>query len=205
MRGNRFLRVLKIVVIVAVAITVFSFVTMHLWNWLMPAVFGLRTITWAQALGLLVLGKILFGGFHRHGGGCRGRGWKRRHGGAMGEDESRRARTVARGNARTMGLRVRSGIAHLHRKQTLAKEYEERLNAVTVANAEPIASGVDPEEEQKGMMDYEKLAEMPLESLLYYVLVGEGRKKNEASCGMKVRSVVKFSDFAARAGSVIWR
>jgi hypothetical protein len=54
---------------------------------------------------------------------------------------------------------------------------------VTVANAEPIASGVDPEEEQKGMMDYEKLAEMPLESLLYYVLVGEGRKKNEAAAG----------------------
>jgi hypothetical protein len=77
MRGNRFLRVLKIVLIVAVAITAFSYVTMHLWNWLMPAVFGLRTITWAQALGLLVLGKILFGGFHRHGGGCRGRGWKR--------------------------------------------------------------------------------------------------------------------------------
>ena len=78
MRGNRFLHVLKIVVFVAVAITVFSFVTMHLWNWLMPAVFGLRTITWAQALGLLVLGKILFGGFHRHGGGCRGRRCKDR-------------------------------------------------------------------------------------------------------------------------------
>jgi hypothetical protein len=77
MRGNRFLRVLKIVVLVAIAITLFSFVTMHLWNWLMPAVFGLRTITWLQALGLLVLGKILFGGIHRHGGGCRGRGWKR--------------------------------------------------------------------------------------------------------------------------------
>jgi hypothetical protein len=76
MKRNPVLRVLKIVVIVAIAITVFSFVTMHLWNWLMPAVFGLRTITWLQALGLLVLGKILFGGFHRHGGGCRGRKWK---------------------------------------------------------------------------------------------------------------------------------
>ena len=78
MRGNRFLHVLKIVVLVAVAITLFSYVTMHLWNWLMPAVFGLRTITWLQALGLLLLGKLLFGGFHKHGGcGCRGRGWKR--------------------------------------------------------------------------------------------------------------------------------
>ena len=51
---------------------------MHLWNWLMPAVFGLRTITWWPGVGLLVLGKILFGGFHLHGGGCRGRGWKHR-------------------------------------------------------------------------------------------------------------------------------
>ena len=97
MRGNRFLHVLKIVVFVAVAITVFSFVTMHLWNWLMPAVFGLRTITWVQALGLLVLGKILFGGFHRHGGGCRGRRWKDRHGGAMDGDDAGGARTIARG------------------------------------------------------------------------------------------------------------
>lgn len=77
MRGNRFLRVLKVLAIVTVAITVFSFVTMHLWNWLMPVVFGLKTITWLQALGLLVLAKILFGGFRRPGG-CRGRGWKRR-------------------------------------------------------------------------------------------------------------------------------
>ena len=77
MRGNRFLRVLKVVVMVAVGITVFSYVTMHLWNWLMPAVFGLRTITWGQALGLLVLGKLLFGGFHKHGGCGHGRGWKR--------------------------------------------------------------------------------------------------------------------------------
>ena len=79
MRRNRGLHVLKVVVIVAVAITVFSFVTMHLWNWVMPSVFGLRTITWLQALGLMVLGKILFGGFHRHGGGFRGqREWKHR-------------------------------------------------------------------------------------------------------------------------------
>jgi hypothetical protein len=78
MRGNRLLHVLKVLVIVAVAVTVISFVTMHLWNWVMPAVFGLRTITWLQALALLVLGKILFGGFHRHGGGCRGRRFKDR-------------------------------------------------------------------------------------------------------------------------------
>ena len=73
MRRNRFWRVLMMVAIGVVALFLFSFVTMSLWNWLMPAVFGLRTITWAQALGLLVLSKILFGGFH----GGRRRGWKR--------------------------------------------------------------------------------------------------------------------------------
>lgn len=79
MRRFRFFKVLNIVVLVAVAVTVFSFVTMHLWNWVMPAVFGLQTITWLQALALLVLGKILFGGIHRHGGGCRARKeWKHR-------------------------------------------------------------------------------------------------------------------------------
>ena len=78
MRRNRFLHVLKVLVIVAVAVTVFSFVTMHLWNWLMPAVFGFHAISWTQAIGLLVLSKILFGGFGR-GRGCHGgrRGWKR--------------------------------------------------------------------------------------------------------------------------------
>jgi hypothetical protein len=75
MKSYRLLRGLKFVVVVVVAVLVFGYVTMHLWNWLMPAVFGLTAITFTQALGLLVLSKILFGGFHRHGGG-RG-GWRR--------------------------------------------------------------------------------------------------------------------------------
>ena len=77
MKSNRFLRILKIAVIVTVAINVFGYVVMSLWNWLMPVIFGLKPVTFLQALGLLGLGKILFGGFHRHGGGCRGRGWRR--------------------------------------------------------------------------------------------------------------------------------
>ena len=46
-----------------VAATVLGFVVMSLWNWLAPAVFGLHTITMWQALGILILSKILFGGF----------------------------------------------------------------------------------------------------------------------------------------------
>ena len=76
MKGFRMLKVLKIIVLVALALTVFGFVTEHLWNWLMPAIFGLKTISFVQALGLVVLSKILLGGFHKHAGGGP-RGWKR--------------------------------------------------------------------------------------------------------------------------------
>jgi hypothetical protein len=44
---------------------------MHLWNWLAPALFGLRQVTFWQALGLLALCRILFGGFGFGGGGNR--------------------------------------------------------------------------------------------------------------------------------------
>jgi len=42
-------------------------VVMHLWNWLLPTLFGWRQITFWQALGLLALCRILFGGFGVHG------------------------------------------------------------------------------------------------------------------------------------------
>ena len=74
MRKYRLLKGLKIVSIVAAAIVLFGFVVERLWNWLIPAIFGWRSITFLQGLGRLVLSKILFGGFHRHRGGRR---WKR--------------------------------------------------------------------------------------------------------------------------------
>ncbi|MBV8517356.1 MAG: hypothetical protein JO197_08125 [Acidobacteria bacterium] len=43
-----------------------------LWNWLLPPLFGFRTVTFWQALGLLALCRILFGGFGFHRG-SRGR------------------------------------------------------------------------------------------------------------------------------------
>src|SRR5580698_6201728 len=58
-------------------------VVMYLWNAVMPSVFHLGTITYCQAIFILILSKILFGGFHRGGGGWRrggrfgrGREWK---------------------------------------------------------------------------------------------------------------------------------
>src|SRR5881296_3987095 len=40
-----------------------------LWNWLLPQLFGWRPITFWQALGILLLCRILFGGFRLHGSG----------------------------------------------------------------------------------------------------------------------------------------
>jgi hypothetical protein len=75
MRGYRIARVMKFVVMGVLAATVFSFVVRGLWNWLMPALFGWHLITFWQALGVLVLSKILFGGFRgRPGAGMYWRG-----------------------------------------------------------------------------------------------------------------------------------
>ena len=38
-------------------------VVLQLWNWLLPPIFGWRQITFWQALGMLALCRILFGGF----------------------------------------------------------------------------------------------------------------------------------------------
>ncbi len=77
MKRYRFLRALKIALFAALAAAAVSFVVMSLWNVLMPAIFAVRAISFWQALGLLVLSKILFGGFRPHRGGG-GPGWRRR-------------------------------------------------------------------------------------------------------------------------------
>lgn len=69
-------RVLMFAIFAILACAVFGLVVMGLWNWLMPALFGLRAITYWQAVALLVLSRILLGGFRGHGG-YRGR-WRRR-------------------------------------------------------------------------------------------------------------------------------
>lgn len=60
-KGKMFLFIVVAGLILAVAV-------MLLWNWLMPVIFGLTTITFWQALGLLALSKILFGRGGRRGG-----------------------------------------------------------------------------------------------------------------------------------------
>ena len=76
MRGNRFARVLRFVAFGALAAAVASVVVMTLWNWVVPATFGLPAITFWRALGLLALSRILLGGFH--GGMGRRMHWRHR-------------------------------------------------------------------------------------------------------------------------------
>lgn len=98
MKKHLFSKILRVLLIVVAAGAVLGFVTMHLWNWLMPALFGLPAISVWQALGLFVLGKLLFGGFHRHHGGRPGWGrsmrerWEQ-----MSPEEREKFRTGMRG------------------------------------------------------------------------------------------------------------
>ncbi len=55
-------------------------VVVHLWNWLLPGLFGWHQIGFWQAIGLLVLCRILFGGlgFRGHGRSHLRRRWEER-------------------------------------------------------------------------------------------------------------------------------
>jgi hypothetical protein len=72
------LRVLSRVVLVIVGIALLGWLVMTLWNWVVPALFvGARVIDYAHALALLVLSRILFGGFRGHGGWRGRRHWRK--------------------------------------------------------------------------------------------------------------------------------
>jgi hypothetical protein len=82
MRKYWFLYCLKVTLFFAAAGAAMGYILMNLWNWLFPPIFGLSEISFFQAIGLLVISKILFSGFKKWGGGncCHGRGqWGRGH------------------------------------------------------------------------------------------------------------------------------
>ncbi|WP_106790842.1 hypothetical protein [Aquimarina sp. Aq78] len=60
------IEIVGIIIFGAIAITglaiLFGFVIMWLWNWLMPEIFGLTTLTYWQAVGVFILLKIFLGG-----------------------------------------------------------------------------------------------------------------------------------------------
>ncbi len=59
-------RIISMVVVGLVTATilglVFGIFVRELWNWLMPELFGLKTITYWQAFGIVILGHLIFGG-----------------------------------------------------------------------------------------------------------------------------------------------
>jgi hypothetical protein len=77
MRHHPVFRGIRIAIFIIVGVVVFGFIVEGLWNVLIPPIFGWHTITFWQGIGLLLLSKILFGGFHRHGPGGRNH-WKHR-------------------------------------------------------------------------------------------------------------------------------
>jgi hypothetical protein len=80
----------------ALFIALGGWVVMSLWNWLLPPLFGWPALTFWQALGLLALCRILFGGFGFRGS-RRSRRWER-----MTPEERERFR---------QGMRSRCGFA----------------------------------------------------------------------------------------------
>ncbi|MBO0331095.1 hypothetical protein [[Muricauda] lutisoli] len=68
---NTVKKVVKVIAMVILGLLIFllaNYLLMRLWNWLMPDLFGVGTVTYWQALGILILAKLLFG-FGGGGGG----------------------------------------------------------------------------------------------------------------------------------------
>jgi hypothetical protein len=83
----------KMVVLGILAIVAFTFITMYLWNWLVPTLFNGPIISFWQTMGLFILSKILFSGFgkgggHSHNGKWRGY-WKDKWQGMTPEEKER--------------------------------------------------------------------------------------------------------------------
>lgn len=62
MRRHRIVRLFVVALFFLIFAAAFGQVVLHLWNWVVPATLGLHPITYWQALGLLCLSWILFGG-----------------------------------------------------------------------------------------------------------------------------------------------
>jgi hypothetical protein len=72
-------KVAKVLVLITVFLAVLGLLVMKLWNWLVPSLFMGPVVSYWEALGLLVLVRVLCGGFrpHGHGGGPFGH-WRHR-------------------------------------------------------------------------------------------------------------------------------
>jgi len=76
MIGKRIAKGFTIAIFAVLVTVLLGFVVKGLWNWLTPTLFGWHLITFWQAVGLLLLSKILFGGIR--GGRGRRMHWRGR-------------------------------------------------------------------------------------------------------------------------------
>ena len=67
MKGRKLLWALKGAVMFMGFVALASLAVMALWNWLLPGLLGLPAISYLQAAGLMLLSRILLGGFRRRG------------------------------------------------------------------------------------------------------------------------------------------
>ncbi|MCE2733188.1 MAG: hypothetical protein O9302_00545 [Cyclobacteriaceae bacterium] len=72
---NKGVKFILFVLLGIVFVFALGYVTQYLWNWLMPKIFGLTTLTLLETFGLLLLAKILFGFGGKTGGG-KGKNWR---------------------------------------------------------------------------------------------------------------------------------
>lgn len=87
-------KILVKVLMVVLIIALLGWVVMRLWNWIIPTlIVDAHAIDYPRAIGLLVLSRILFGGFRGHGGCYKARQW--RHWQQMTEQERERLRNDA--------------------------------------------------------------------------------------------------------------
>lgn len=68
-RTTKIFKGIGIFICVILAAILFTYIVMFLWNAILPEVIGVKAITFWQALGILILSKILFSGFGRDEGG----------------------------------------------------------------------------------------------------------------------------------------
>lgn len=96
-RVRRMIRFLPLILVGGTLfLALFGYLVMRLWNWLGPDLFGLPAIGIWQALGLLVLCRILFGGFGGGSGQRRAHSCRPRRGEPMTPEERERFKSGLR-------------------------------------------------------------------------------------------------------------
>jgi hypothetical protein len=88
--------VVEVIMFLVISIVGFGLGVFHLWNWLMPELFGLPVITFSQGVGLIGLSWILFhaGFLGRYAVSCRER--PGRHGALTADDRARVRQALAK-------------------------------------------------------------------------------------------------------------